>query len=215
VVAAGGGYAFAWTGLFGETMESQGVSFVTVDATGAERAPAHRIAAADGRQVVAFGFDTMMVGLTETADGFLASWVEHAGRYSVVQVVPLDPEGSPTDSPVSLRQAEDAVDEVEPALLRFGDAVAVLWARGSHIFECGGCTPDHRIDLVLIDPHTQDPLSEVVSVERTAISAEFQASGGLLARDQVALGSKILTAYHQQYHTTADLASATFSCEAK
>jgi hypothetical protein len=221
VVAAGGGYAFAWTGLFGETsaptepMESQGLSFVTVDATGAERTPAQRIPASDGRQVVAFGFDTLMVGLIETRDGFLASWVEHDDRYSVVQVVPLDPQGSPTAGPVSLRQAEDAVDEVEPSFARFGDAVAVLWARGSHIFECGGCTPDHRIDLVLIDQQTLDPLSDIVSVERTAVSSGFQPSGGLLARDQVVLGSKILTAYQQQYHTTADLASATFACEVR
>jgi len=130
-----------------------------------------------------------------------------------VQVVPLDHEGSPTDGPVSLRQAEDAIDEVEPSLVPFGEVIAVLWARGSHIFECGGCTPDHRIDLLLIDPHTLDPLSDVVSVARTAISGGFQPSGGLLARDQVVLGSQILTAYHQQYHTTADLASAAFACE--
>jgi hypothetical protein len=215
VVAARGGYTFAWTGVFGETREGQGVSFVTVDAAGAERAPASRVPAAGERQVVAFGFDTMMVGLTETPNGFLASWVEHDTGSSVVRVVALDPEGAPTDPPLALRAPEDAVDEVEPAFVHFGDAIAVLWASGSHIYQCGGCTPDHRIELVLIDPSTLDPLSDVVSVERTAISAEFQPSGGLLARDQVVLGSKILTAYHQQYHTTADLASATFACEVR
>lgn len=105
-------------------------------------------------------FETPMLGLLPVAGGFLTSWVEHLGRSTVVRVARLDESGALKESPVLLSNSEDAVDVVEPQFLRFGDAVALLTARGKHIFECGGCVPDHRIELVLIDPETLDPLSD-------------------------------------------------------
>lgn len=208
LLAAGDGYAFVWTGMTGE---DQAVYFATTDAGGAEETPARRLSA-EGRKVISYGFESLMLALVETPSGFAAAWVEYSERSTAVRVAKLASDGTPVGNPVVIRRSEDAADEVEPSLALLGDALAILWARGSHIFECGGCVPDHRIDLLLVDPETLDPLSDVVSVERTALGPQYQPSGGLLSRASVVLGSKILAVYHQQYHTTADLASATFAC---
>ena len=57
----------------------------------------------------------------------------------------LDRAGRLVNGPVSLRPFEGGVDQVEPTLVPFGDAIGVLWGRGSHINLCGGCVPDHSM----------------------------------------------------------------------
>ena len=110
-----------------------------------------------------------------------------------------------TGAPVRLAAMEDSVDDVEPDLVPFGDALALLWARGSHIYVCGGCVPDHDLHAVLIDPASLDPLSQVVKV-----SSE---QGGLLRRDVAVLDDDLLTTVEVTFHTSAEPAFASFHCE--
>ena len=106
----------------------------------------------------------------------------------------------------ALRAPAADIDEVEPSLVRFGDAVAVLWGRGSHIYICGGCIPDHRIDCAGRPAHPRSP-SNVVSVERRRPQA-----GGLLRREVAALGPSLLTTFKLTFHVHATPGSATFAC---
>jgi hypothetical protein len=87
--------------------------------------------------------------------------------------------------------------------------VALFWARGSHIYLCGGCVPDHRIDLLLIDPRTLNPVSNVVSVTNGGAPN----AGGLLRRAVAVVGSSLLTTFNLTFHTWATAGSATFVCE--
>jgi hypothetical protein len=210
LVATQAGYALVRTGKDGDRFN---VYFETLDAAG-NTLGTPQLVTKEGPGSKPFGFfETPMLGLLPAAGGFLTSWVEYFDRSTVVRVARLDESGALKESPVLLSNSEDAVDVVEPQFLRFGDEVALLTARGSHIFECGGCVPDHRIELVLVDPETLDPLSDVVSVEHVALSPEFRASGGLLGRDAIVVGARILSAHLQQYHTTANVGSATFACD--
>jgi hypothetical protein len=104
------------------------------------------------------------------------------------------------------------VDEIEPSLVKFHDSVAVLWSRGSHIYACGGCVPDHRIDLMLIDPVDLIPVSDVVTVKPVA-DPGTTLTGGLLGKSVAAQGSSILTAFNIGYHVSHRSASATFACD--
>jgi hypothetical protein len=54
------------------------------------------------------------------------------------------------------------------------DAVGLMWARGSHIYVCAGCVPDHSIEFVVLDPDDLVPLSDVLKIS--------PAEGGLLRR---------------------------------
>jgi hypothetical protein len=112
-------------------------------------------------------------------------------------------------APAALRAPTDSIDEAEPTLVRFGDAVAVLWARGSHIYLCGGCVPDHRVDLLLIDPAGLTPLSEVVSITNGGGTQ----AGGVLRRQVAVLGKSLLMAYRLQFHVHNTPGSATFECD--
>ena len=111
--------------------------------------------------------------------------------------------------PPALRAPADSIDEVEPSLVRLGDAVGVLWARGSHIYLCGGCRPDHRVDMLLVDPTDLTPLSDVVSVTNGGAMGD----GGLLSRQLAVLGKSLLMAYRLTFHVHNTPGSATFECD--
>ena len=217
ITTAGSGFALAWRDREGTRGR---VHFTTIDAAGAEQIADHRISATDRDGVDvggAVGFDRATIAILETATGFLAAWPESeqgdfstgTGGQSQVRIVRLDASGVAQGTPVAVRTAEADIDEVEPSLVRYADgAVAVLWARGTHIYVCGGCVPDHRIDLVLVDPANLARLSGVVSVG----NGGGRSAGGLLRRDVAVLGDSVFTTFDLTVHTQATPGSASFSC---
>jgi hypothetical protein len=98
------------------------------------------------------------------------------------------------------------VDQVEPSLVQWDeDTVALLWAKGSHIYICAGCVPDHDISMMLIDPTTLTPRSNIVQV-----SPEM---GGLLGRTHAVSGADLLLTVGIQFHVHFEPGFAAFHCE--
>jgi hypothetical protein len=85
----------------------------------------------------------------------------------------------------------------------------VLWGHGSHIYICGGCVPDHSMDLVLIEPTTLTPVSNVLSLS----NGGDPRGGGLLRRRVAVLGPTLLATYLLTFHVHATPGSAAFRCE--
>jgi hypothetical protein len=215
------GYAVVWTGRQGV---DQGIHFAAADASGTETVARRLVSSPTATGTTLGGFAMFAAptnALVATAGGYLVAWTEGAagmndaspgwgsGGWMAVQLARLDPAGVRLGAPVALRPPTEDVDEVEPSLVAFGDAVAVTWSRGAHIYACGGCTPDHRIDLLLIDPADLTPVSGVVSLPKDpAITG-----GGLLRRQVAVLGPSLLTTFRQTFHVHDTPASATFSCQ--
>jgi hypothetical protein len=216
IVADGQGYAVAWRGAGAGGGQ---IMFARADAAGAEVVAPRAVSAPAGAGVMVgstSGFDPPTTALLAVGGGYLAAWtevrwVEYPGKgaWSIVRVVRLDAAGVAQGPPAPLRAPEAEVDEVEPTLLPFGDAVAVMWGRGSHIYACAGCVPDHRIDLVLVDPATLQPLSDPVTIS----PGETQRPGGLLRRQVAVLGSTLLATFNLTFHVHATPGSATLTCE--
>jgi hypothetical protein len=168
--------------------------------------------ASPGQAIVATP-DPATTALVRTDHGFVVAWTETGGAeadaWSVVKVARLDESGVRRGAPAALRAPQNGIDEVEPGLVRFGSAIAVTWARGTHIYVCGGCIPDHRIDLMLLDPSDLHPLSAVASVENSGV----RAAGGLLRRHVVVLGTSLLVTFQLTFHTFSTPGSAAFTCE--
>jgi len=214
IVPAGAGFAVAWR----DRQETRGqIYFAQLDAAGAETSAAHVISVTDEDDVDAAGatgFDRATIALLEIAGGFIAAWPEihedaESGAFSLIRLAKLDASGQPQGTPVALRAGVEEVDEVEPTLVRYADdAVGVLWSSGSHIYTCGGCVPDHRIDFVLLDPVSLSRLSDVLSVN----NGGGRSAGGLLRRDVAVMGDGILTTFDQTFHTSSKPSSATFAC---
>jgi hypothetical protein len=219
-----GGYAM----IFREPRGTRGqMSFVKVSGEGNELSAPREISImnAQGGDVAAGTlFEEGKSVLLALDGGYLASWVESrqgendsplppygSGGWSMVKVVRLDQAGQRQGEPAPLRAWTDSVDEVEPALVRFGDAVAVLWGRGQHIYACGGCVPDHRIDMVLLDPAALVPLSQVVTIA----NGGGVGAGGLLGKQSLVRDKAILTTFRTTFHTYATAASAVFACDKK
>ena len=214
-IAAGAeGYAVLWRGPSG--MVGQ-IEIALTDLSGTVIVPARPVSTPRTGVTVGgtAGFDPTTTALLRTESGFLAAWTElrfdpeaMSGAWSIVRVARLSPYGL-VEASAPLRAPTADIDEVEPSLVEFGDAVAVLWARGTHIYICGGCVPDHRIDLLLIDPITLAPRSNVVSVG----NGGGQKAGGLLRREVAVVGPSLLTTFNLTFHVHATPGSASFVCE--
>jgi hypothetical protein len=216
IVAAPDGYAVIWRGA---SSTGGRIQFARADLQGAENLAPRPVSPPVAAGVMVggtAGFEPTTTALLPVEGGFLAAWTETrfspsemSNAWAIVRVARLSPDGVVQGAAPALRAAAADVDEVEPSLVRFGDAVAVLWGRGSHIYICGGCIPDHRIDLLLIDPRTLDPLSNVVSLTNGGGARD----GGLLRRAVTASGSSLLTSFELTFHVHATPGSATFVCD--
>jgi hypothetical protein len=210
------GYAMIWRD---PSDMRGGIDFAKADLAGVEVVARRRISVAREPAVVVGGgggFEAATNALIATAGGYLAAWTEarwtqsfDGGAWVTVQLARLDESGVRQGPPVPMRAIADSVDEVEPSLVPFGDAVAVLWGRGTHIYLCAGCVPDHRIDMVLIDPADLTPLSNVVSVT----NAGTPKAGGLLRRQVAAVGNTLLATYRLTFHVHNTAGSAAFTCQ--
>lgn len=221
VTAATDGYAFVWNDPVGK---SGRVVFMKTDRSGSETVPPRAISFTDDAAVSigsrGSGFERMGARIVEMNGSFVAAWSERRaggiapGDYSptngsgaVVRLTRLDSEGNPTASAL-MRAHQDDVDEVEPVLTPWGDALAVSWSRGSHIYICGGCVPDHRIDVVLIDPTSFDPLSQLVTVTNGGGSG----AGGLLRKQAARADSSLLVLFDETFHTSTRPGSLAVTC---
>jgi hypothetical protein len=210
-----GGYALAWRDPQAMT---GGIDLAMADAGGAEVVARHRISADTGPDVVTgglTGFEPPTIALLDTASGYLAAWTEvrrgtgDSDASSVVRLARLDRAGVRQGPAVAMRSHTKDIDEVEPALVRFRDTVAVFWGRGNHIYICGGCVPDTRIELLLIDPSDLNPVSDLYSIN----NGGNPRGGGLLRRRVAVMGSSLLTTYLLTFHVHATPGSAAIRCE--
>jgi hypothetical protein len=221
VAAAASGYAFVWNDPVGK---SGRILFMKTDTSGTETVPPRAISSIDDAAVSVglggFGFERTGPRIVEMNGSFVAAWSEGRegrtapGGYSptegggaVVRLTRLDSEGHPTAS-AFMRAHQDDVDEVEPVLTPWGDALAVSWSRGTHIYMCGGCVPDHRIDVVLIDPNSFDPLSQVATIT----NGGGRTAGGLLRKQAALANSSLLVLYDLTFHTWTVPGSLAVTC---
>ncbi len=222
VAPATNGYVFIWNDPAGK---SGRILFMKTDTkSGTEVIAPHAISFTDDAAVAVgvggFGFERPGPRIVEMGNAFVAAWSEGrqgrapAGDFSptegggaVVRLTRLDSEGNPTGSAL-LRAHEDDVDEVEPVLTPLGDALAVSWSRGTHIYICGGCVPDHRIDLVVIDANSFDPLSQLVTVT----NGGGRGAGGLLRKQTAVAASSLLMLYDVTFHTSTTPGSLAYTC---
>jgi hypothetical protein len=223
VAAAPDGFAFVWNDL---DSEGSRMFFTKTDALGNEVVAPHVISSIQGDTL---SYRDGGARIVEASGGFVVAWTEAhfgvfdgAGTYipgdnngpghdgwAVVRLTRLDAQGTPTGLSATMRAKTDDVDEVEPVLTPFEDTVAVSWGHGSHIYICGGCIPDHRIDFMLIDPSTLTPVSNVVTVTNGGGTR----AGGLLGKQVAVSGTSFLVYYDLRFHTTTQPGSAVFTCK--
>jgi hypothetical protein len=208
------GYAMVWRDA---SAAEGGIDFATADGNGLEVVPRRRISDPGhaGLEVGGVaGFAPATTAVVSAAGGYVAAWTEveagnePRGASAVVRLARLDSTGGRVGPAPVMRATTVDIDEVEPTLVPYGDSIAVLWAHGTHIYICGGCVPDHRIELVLVDPLTLAPVSNLISLTNGGGSR----AGGLLARQVAVLGDSLLTTYLLTFHVHATAGSAAFRC---
>lgn len=214
IEATSGGFAIVYRDVANERGH---VFFTQVDARGVEVIAPRRLSVTDQAGTLAgagAGFDRPRLALRAVPDGYLAAWTElvegnvqlGSGASSIVRLARLDASGVVAGVPIALRAREVDVDEVGPTLTRLADdAVAVMWARGSHIYACGGCMPDHRLDLVVVDPRDLSKIGALVTIPEPTV-------GGMMAHDVAWQGELLTVTYEQTFHVHAAPGSASITC---
>lgn len=200
--------------LYAKPTEGGGtMHFGRLDASGAAVGDEVQIAEV-GPRFLGFAFDR--VALLPQGDGFLAAWADSSPAetidgeaWTMVELARLDADGAVVDGPHVLTPPVVDIDYVEPALFTYGDAVALTWGRGDHIYVCAGCVPNHDVELVLFDPVRLAPVSEVARI------LAAPTGGGLLRRRHVVSGAHIATSFEVTFHVTDRYAEGTLSCAAR
>jgi hypothetical protein len=223
VVATARGFAVlyesysAQDGSLDRTPATAQLTLARFDENGAPSQPAGTAVGEPTSSLGGISFAGRAIALIALDDGFLTARQEgSAGReggppsyrgsggYVALRIARLDAQGELIDSAL-LRAREDSVDEVEPVLIHHGAQVALLWGRGSHIYTCGGCVPDQDIELVLLDPITLTPRSNVATLPAPKV-------GGLLHKRASVRAGAILTTFEVTFHTSSDPGFAAFAC---
>lgn len=213
LLAADGGYALL-TAVYASGTTRGEVRFALLDGSGMPRGAARTLADSSTLGPRRIGFRGS--ALTATAGGYVAAWSEGeagnmnfaqpGGAYQVLRVARLDAAGAMVTS-AFVREPTDSIDEEVPVLTPFGAAVALLWGRAKHIYVCAGCVPDHSLELVLLDPDTLTPRSNVVKVTAP--------QGGLLGTEAAVQGETLLTALGIAFHVHSEPGFAAFRCTSK
>lgn len=212
VVATPTGFAVLYQRSDGEGTQ---VSLARFDASGVRLPDTAPVQLSHSRMSMSSGaFVGGAMALLALDDGYLAAWPEGnrgdtdsdppRGGYTVLRLARLDASGRVVDEPL-LRAPDDSVDELEPILVHHGEQVALLWGRGKHIYWCAGCVPDDDVELVLLDPHTLTPVSNVATVPPPM-------RGGLLEKRASLRAGVLLTTFEITYHTSSEPAFAAFAC---
>ncbi|MBZ0115563.1 MAG: hypothetical protein K8H88_01115 [Sandaracinaceae bacterium] len=153
--------------------------------------------------------------LAATPSGYLAAWSEASFNgdfgmpmgHTVIRLLPLAPDATPIGEPLLLSRPENDVDEIQPRLVRIHDSIAVIWARGTRIYVCGGCMPDHRLRMVLLDPERLVPASNLLA------DIGAGAPSGLVGHQVAVSGSDVALAFSVAYHVSSEPGTTLLRCE--
>jgi hypothetical protein len=129
---------------------------------------------------------------------------ERGEAWAAIRVARIDRRGVILDH-ARVAAPQRHVDMVEPQLVRAGENVVLDWSEGEHIYSCSGCFPNHRHRMVIIDPRTLSPRSEVAEASVPV--------GGLLGRSSVFSGGALISVQTIRYHVEASGALTSFTCE--
>ncbi len=185
------------------------------DAEGAETSVQNVARGGDNKVAAGVGFDRGQLALVALESGYLAAWVEsnqggsNAGTaFGGIRLGRLDQNGILQEAPIWVRAPEFDIDEVEPRLHRVGNKVALTWGRGSHIYICAGCVPDHQVNLVWLDPVRLVPLSQVARIS----PPDGVRGGGILRRAEGLAGEHLVFGAGLTFHVHAEPATGAFRC---
>jgi hypothetical protein len=120
----------------------------------------------------------------------------------------FDLRGKPLGPSFDLQPPLHDQENADPAWVDLGDDVGLVWSRGSEIYICSGCVPDHELNFVVLDGTTLSPKSSVLRVTNPG------SRGGLLQARLSRLGPDLLLLAERTFHTSSEALSAVLRCEA-
>ena len=211
VVATANGTAVVWTASGAEASE---VFFGRFDADGWAVAGPRRLSVAGVENGGSRTADRGARALIAAGDKLWAAWSEWQFNgnwqapegHSTLRLAVLDQDGNgPT---FEVQAAENDVVNQGASFFVNGDHIALTWLRGTAIHICGGCYVDYPVKVVLLDPATAAPVSEVASLD--PVNGHGHSSAHFAV-----LGAGIVMASTLDFHALTRPATAAFACGPK
>lgn len=186
------------------------------DTVGAEE-EVHSISTTGHSLGAGYGFAPARVAFLALPDGFLVAWphgYSDFGDFSDpkghthLELARLDASGRRQGPVLRLQDPTLHRDHEEPELFWHGEHIALAWSHGERIYICGGCIPDHDVQLVLLDPADLTPVSDVAVLDHRPVT------GGLLYRHSASVGEHVLVATSIVFHVHREAGLAALRCAA-
>ena len=200
---------FAVTYAVGTPLDSD-VYFVVLEADGSPRFTPRRISRAGGDGVASYFSYYSRNNVLPVGDAFWVTFTEGESDYeteqghSIIRVAVVDVEGSAT-----LHGVQAPVEGIEnryPSFVEFDGRIGLFWTTGHIIWVCGGCITDYDMLLVLLDPETVVPASQVVT--------HLHMTNGINAPIVAVQGSDLLTGSNLDFHALTLPATGAMRCVA-
>ncbi len=201
-----GGYAVAYVaGAWGQ----HEVFFVMLESDGALRFAPRRVSRAAGDGWTSEFSHPPRPNLLAVGDRFWVAFIEQwtngdqTQSHAVVKLADVDDQG--VSQLHTLHSPAEGKNDLWPSLFYLDDRVGLAWASGSIIWNCGGCIADYDVNLVLIDPDTIVPASNVAT--------HVHLNNGFIGPAVAVHGADLLIASSLDFHALTLPASGTMRCE--
>jgi hypothetical protein len=146
--------------------------------------------------------DRALVAWSVAEGGF-----ELSNRSAAIRVGWFAANGEPKGSSFALQAQVRDEENASPSWLDFGDDVGLFWSKGSIIYICAGCVPDHHLKFVVLDGESLTPKSALLDLPSPS-------AFGLLHAKAVRREDEVLLTADVTHHVHAEGASATLACPA-
>lgn len=123
---------------------------------------------------------------------------------AVVRITKLDADsGAPIGAIERLQAVEQNILNDQPLLAEIDGQLALSWSRGTYVAICSGCKSDSKRHVLLLDPDTLVPRSNVSIIA---------SSPGFSRVDQAARGNELALLLGIDFHASSALALAHVEC---
>lgn len=200
-IAVDDGFAVTYSAYSGG---SGGTYYLALDADGMPRRSAVLLAGgySNSRPALLYRDGLVLTAYSHTTGGY-----EESDIATTIRFGQFDPDGNPVGETYAVQAAVEDEQNVDPHWAVIGDDLGLIWGHGSVIYICAGCVPDERLEFVVLDGETFEPLSEVVTIENQ------QTNGGLLVPEIAVNGPELRIMSAVTYHTNGVVGTAMIRCE--
>lgn len=185
--------------------------FLNLDKEGLDKGAPTKIYTSKQKLGESYAFSDSL-DLLATSKGYVVTWNEQeeveGHLNSKIMIAKINKRGISMGDISVLNKTKDDIDFMSPNLVEFEGNIALFWAKGTFIYICAGCMPDHRVSMILLDVEKFEPISTVLD-----ISVQQSSLGGLRNMQVLVENTKLSIVADAYYHVHEESVFGKIECK--